>query len=631
MEVIKKYILILILLFVSFNVKAFSIYNYNYEINSVDFNGSSGKIVGWAILNAGCNEGISPRHDSNLDSTSSNSYKYTLHLYQIDGNEKKLKVIDFEPTKIKGTDVIHRALQDSSVGSGGNPTYKNVYFEFDFSVSGFSDPSKYKKIADGNAAGYLFELTVKSTNGECAKNESFKSSARNKTLSCSQTFELSFYEESISTNAKKYFDSGTYLKEMKFVANNANVRSTFDKSVSGTCRSGSKYKLNSGGTYNVSSRSACGNESSGYMYNYKIKIGNSYYYAPANWLAPKEGNPTIITTDVCSVDGKKIKFPAKVYGEDKEACIAKYPYVNETTASCTTAGNQTYYTVTCQDHISTDFITSKTKYYKGDDFDIEANIEGYIECTGTFEHDKWIKHYNNGDAATKTRLISILENFKSFETNAYNLTSLNANIEYAVSKTKNNTVSFSSFTQEVISEGTKKIIYSSDKVDGKTIPTGFNYTSNNVKAKASLVTPIKVDNEKGSTDYRVTVQNAGYSNNSKIIFKCAIEKIETIYRHIDSANPFISLDRITGENWLNEKYDFRNIIKQNIEESNYEYVFEVSQPNIRAINKNTIGLGPRAYSGFDCRKFDANNILTCDMLRNTNLFEKIKIRGKTYK
>ena len=31
------------------------------------------------------------------------SYKYTLHLYQIDGNEKKLKVIDFEPTKIKGT------------------------------------------------------------------------------------------------------------------------------------------------------------------------------------------------------------------------------------------------------------------------------------------------------------------------------------------------------------------------------------------------------------------------------------------------------------------------------------------------------------------------------------------------
>ena len=69
---------------------------------------------------------------------------------------------------------------------------------------------------------------------------------------------------------------------------------------------------------------------------------------------------------------------------------------------------------------------------------------------------------------------------------------LNANIEYAVSKTKNNTVSFSSFTQEVISEGTKKIIYSSDKVDGKTIPTGFNYTSNNVKAKASLVTPIKV-------------------------------------------------------------------------------------------------------------------------------------------
>ena len=341
----------------------------------------------------------------------------------------------------------------------------------------------------------------------------------------------------------------------------------------------------------------------------------------------------MIITDTCNVDGTNIKFDAKSLGASLDVCTAKSDYTIRNTSECTTAANETYFKVVCEDKISAEYDTTKTKYYKGDDFDITASVLGYVECTGTFEYSKWIKAYKNGDESVKSRLVNILNNFVGFEMGTYKLSNLSGTITYETQDSKKSgSQSFSSFVQTQTSSSTKNVIYG-ETINNVRVPKSFTYQTNMVKAVASLAKTIEVDGDTTATPYTVILKNAGYSQNSTLYFNCEIEKINTIYRPIDPSNPFISVNRITGENWLNEKYDFRKIISDKVWSDSYEaeYEFYITKSDLANINKDTESLGNKAYTGYDCTKKDSDGYLTCDMLRDTSLFSGIKIRGRTYK
>jgi len=115
-------------------------------------------------------------------------------------------------------------------------------------------------------------------------------------------------------------------------------------------------------------------------------------------------------------------------------------------------------------------------------------------------------------------------------------------------------------------------------------------------------------------------------------------KDNLIYRQIDLNDPFIKnlkTNRVIGENWLNDKYDFTRIIKSDIWNSAPAFVYSFTRLDVDNIVNNTNDIQDRvdSYLGKDCY-FNANNKYVCDFTRNvhnningsSSLYTDVKIK-----
>lgn len=113
-----------------------------------------------------------------------------------------------------------------------------------------------------------------------------------------------------------------------------------------------------------------------------------------------------------------------------------------------------------------------------------------------------------------------------------------------------------------------------------------------------------------------------------------ILKKQVKFRQIDLSDPFLKTydsNRIIGKNYSNNKYNFVSIIKEDIwnELNEFNYQYDMSKTNVKAIKKDTKEEGVNSYLGRNCY-FDANNNYVCELTRNknetgTNWFTKAEI------
>lgn len=635
-----KVLIFILMLFSLLDCYAFDRnYKYNYEVSSVSFDGKRGTIEGWAILNAGVNDNSnsdtshgSPDINRNLESTDTNSYKYTLRIYalNVDGNvAKEIKYIEYEESSktnnVDLTDVMC-FKQDGFCVDERSSNYKNVGFKFNFDFDHFKDSRKYTIVGNSKLIinSYKFVLTVKSTAGTCSDSND---------ESCSETFPLTFLEEAVSTDARVYFDSKTYADEVTFVANQAGlIKDLLDSN--NKCRNripgNSALNINkAGNNYKLTKSSEEGilkNKASYYCNDrgvryYHLTISGVSGWVPASWIAPVKGEYTAIKNDVCNVNKNDFIFDGESNDPKVNSCVDEVNLVDKASSSCITQDNTKYYTITCEDRIKVDYKTTKDKYYRDDDFDINVTITSYVECKGTFDHIKWNSKYNNGNNSVKNSLKEIKNNFLNFSLDNYN-TNPSGVLKYKDenNKTVNQDLKINNTKSE---SGEMDIEYSSNK----SIPKEFVYQTNKQIIEMSLKDLVKASNIKDDSSYDVIISNLGYANKSKALYKCKIKKILFVFRPVDVNNPFVSNEREVGENWKNDKFDFVNIIDKEIwnDPNKAKYVFYLSKNNIKEIKKNNHDVGVEAFFGSECCVID--NKYYCPFLRDYKYFSKIYFKN----
>lgn len=135
--------------------------------------------------------------------------------------------------------------------------------------------------------------------------------------------------------------------------------------------------------------------------------------------------------------------------------------------------------------------------------------------------------------------------------------------------------------------------------------------------------------DKKKASILINISSTGYMGNVGIgLQNChAMQNIDfnIIYRPIDLTDPFLqSFDsnRKIGKNYLNSKYNFVNIIKKDLWNSNnnFMYRYTMSKINVENIRKDTNEGGINSYLGRNC--YISNNKYKCDFTRN-----KITIDG----
>ena len=107
-----------------------------------------------------------------------------------------------------------------------------------------------------------------------------------------------------------------------------------------------------------------------------------------------------------------------------------------------------------------------------------------------------------------------------------------------------------------------------------------------------------------------------------------------IYRQIDLSDPFVkkyNQTREIGKNWLDNKFNFQNIINPKIwSDDNFKYKYQLSKTDVENIRKTTISGNERveSYLGNDCY-FDTSDKYVCSFVgRNqddNNLFTYVKV------
>lgn len=147
---------------------------------------------------------------------------------------------------------------------------------------------------------------------------------------------------------------------------------------------------------------------------------------------------------------------------------------------------------------------------------------------------------------------------------------------------------------------------------------------------------ISIDNIMYGRDWNIKLDgnNCAYTVGTK----------KLIYRQIDISNPFIEGSeynsgsvRGVGRNFLNNSYNFKNIIQSNLwkDENNFEYRYALSKLNVYNIQKDTLDMEEKvkSYLGSNCY-LDKDNKYICSFTRNltetgetkTNFFTTIEIK-----
>ena len=139
---------------------------------------------------------------------------------------------------------------------------------------------------------------------------------------------------------------------------------------------------------------------------------------------------------------------------------------------------------------------------------------------------------------------------------------------------------------------------------------GFKYYPNMSYGTGRII--LEINNLMLKKDTNITLKEGNCSY--------TISKPENvIYRQIDVSNPFVEglTKRGVGSNFLNSKYNFKNIIQSDIWDTKYNaaYKYDLSKINIENIKKDTKLSGVRSYIGNNC-SFNDKHEYKCKDIRN---------------
>ena len=160
-----------------------------------------------------------------------------------------------------------------------------------------------------------------------------------------------------------------------------------------------------------------------------------------------------------------------------------------------------------------------------------------------------------------------------------------------------------------INRTTGEISNNSHEGDANWIDAGNKYyTSMDLDSDYSYVIKINVNNLGTTKNLTVT--------NNQCEFKIKDNNQKLIYRHIDTFDPFINnTNRDIGTNWLNNKYDFRKIIKSS---NAVLYKFNITGSDIVEIRKsNSLISGSEEYLGV-CQNSLYSNDIVCKKLKGND-------------
>ena len=299
--------------------------------------------------------------------------------------------------------------------------------------------------------------------------------------------------------------------------------------------------------------------------------------------------------------------------------------VTLTTKDGYNCSNKPFYTILCDNTVTTKFdngddgeiITTVNQIYAGQGFKFGVNVTTKRTCTATFNGSYWKEAYNYNKARIdlinkdlkrkitndeKTKLTKDLNMYENKQDDLKNLVKKYNNFDPARSYTENTTLSVSyqvgkkntSVTSNFITttiqkgEGT----YSNKNtvklgVSGVTNPISYRWTNESKPSVIKLIPPKTYLNSNGEVSnkgidggnkiyvdyyatpgtYTMNVKVSGLGGNNIVNNKkCKLKVIdqEIIYRPIDVSNPFINNKWTPGTNWVNDLFDFRNVIKADI-------------------------------------------------------------------
>ena len=382
--------------------------NYNYQVNKMSKNSETGRISisGWAILNAGVDDGYgSPSVSKNskygsgsasdkCTGNSNNYYQYILKAVPLDASKNRLmdKAITLGTKNGSGislTDEMCYRNSEKKCVKKRSSCYENVGWSFSFNESSVA----------GLSNGYVFYLTVNSmTKG-------------NSTPKKSISFPLVIYENRITGMKTSYYDysSKSTISNMKveIIAYGGYQQKKY--SINGKIDKDCKFT--NGTLYSVKETKMYTNNKY-YSYNLKVKCTyrddntnkkrTSYSaWAPASWIKPPEAVASVMETpgkvvEACA-DNNTIQ---QNFNQKTNVCSGTKTFSGDVSSSCSTV-EYDYYTKKCHENeLTTSFsindLNGGTKFQlvNGSGFTAVSNVSTTFTCEYIFNTEKFKEDYD---------------------------------------------------------------------------------------------------------------------------------------------------------------------------------------------------------------------------------------------
>lgn len=164
--------------------------------------------------------------------------------------------------------------------------------------------------------------------------------------------------------------------------------------------------------------------------------------------------------------------------------------------------------------------------------------------------------------------------------------------------------------------------------------TGEVATCSDLKYQIQGYNKFYVDLKSKGGQIFVEVSNLGIQSNLTVkLDDCSFDTLDLdlIYRQIENSDPFLQTytkpQREIPKNYLNNKYNFVDIIKADIWDKKFNYRFSLSKVNVDNIKNDTNTIGSNAYLGSDCY-INSNYKYVCRFLsikeNNHDFFTKVE-------
>lgn len=164
--------------------------------------------------------------------------------------------------------------------------------------------------------------------------------------------------------------------------------------------------------------------------------------------------------------------------------------------------------------------------------------------------------------------------------------------------------------------------------------TGEVATCSDLKYQIQGYNKFYVDLKSNGGQIFVEVSNLGIQSNLTVkLDDCSFDTLDLdlIYRQIENSDPFLQTytkpQREIPKNYLNNKYNFVDIIKADIWDKKFNYRFSLSKVNVDNIKNDTNTIGANAYLGSDCY-INSNYKYVCRFLsikeNNHDFFTKVE-------